>query len=232
MKKTLKDIASDAASIFKTNWSRRKGQVVPISDSVQLGNEAVEIEAAVLYADLASSTALVLGHKDYFAAEVIKSFLLASCNVIRNNSGEIVSFDGDRVMGVFIGDKKCSNAAKAGLQITSAIREVNKSLKDFYSSTSYIIDYAIGIDVSDLFIIRTGIRGSNDLSWVGTAANIAAKLSELRGRSEKVFVTDKVYKRMADSSKYGGKNNECMWSDLNLNIRGNKIYGSEWYWNF
>ena len=232
MKKTLNEIASESSFIFKTNWSRRKGLVVPTSDTVQLGNDAVEIEAAVLYVDLASSTDLVLGHKDYFAAEIIKSFLLASCIVIRNNCGEIVSFDGDRVMAVFIGDKKCSNAAKTGLQITSAIREVDKSLKNFYTKTGYVIDYGIGIDVSDLFVIRTGIRGANDLSWVGAAANIAAKLSELRGRREKVFITDKVYDRMANSSKYGGKDNECMWTDLSLNIRGNKIYGSDWYWNF
>ena len=232
MKKTLNNIASDTFSIFKTNWARRKGQTVPDSDSVRLGNDAIEIEAAVLYADLASSTALVSGYKDYFAAEIIKSFLLASCNVIRNNEGEIVSFDGDRVMAVFIGDSKCTNAAKSGLQISSAVKEINKCLNEIYTKTNYVIDYAVGIDVSDLFVIRTGIRGSNDLSWIGGAANIAAKLSEIRGRSEKVFITSTIYNRMADSSRYGGKGNLCMWKDINLSVSGNKIYASDWYWKF
>jgi len=232
MKKTLSDITDEAALTFRTNWAKREGKIVPNTDSVQLGNDAVEIEAAVLYADIASSTALVSGYKDYFAAEVIKTFLLASCNVIRNNEGEIVSFDGDRVMAIFIGDSKCTNAAKTGLQIRSAIRELNNCLKTIYTKTNYSIDYAVGIDISELFVIRTGIRGSNDLSWVGTAANIAAKLSEIRSRNEKVFITDKVYGRMSNSSKYGGKNDECMWKDINLNVNGNKIYGSDWYWNF
>ena len=232
MKKTLNDIASDTSSIFKTKWERRKGKIVPDSESVRLGNDAIEIEAAVLYADLASSTALVSGYKDYFAAEIIKSFLLASCSVIRNNEGEIVSFDGDRVMAIFIGDRKCTNAAKSGLQISSAINEINTCLKETYTKTNYVVDYAVGIDVSDLFIIRTGIRGSNDLSWIGEAANTAAKLSQVRGRSEKVFITSSVYSRMADSSKYGGKENLCMWKDINLSVSGNKVYASDWYWKF
>ena len=88
------------------------------------------------------------------------------------------------------------------------------------------------IDVSELFVIRTGIRGYNDLSWIGSAANIAAKLSEIRSRGEKVFITDKVYDKMANSSKFGGKNNDCMWKDLNHNVNGKKIYGSDWYWYF
>lgn len=232
MRKTLSEISSNALSIFRTNWSRRRGHVAPDSESVQLGNDAVELEAAVLYADLAASTSLVSRYKDYFAAEVVKSFLLAACDVIRNNDGDIVSFDGDRVMAVFVGGRKCTNAAKAGLQIASAIREVNKQHSSVYNKTNYIIDYAVGIDVSDLFVIRTGIRGSNDLSWIGSAANIAAKLSEIRERSEKVFVTEHVYNRMGDSSKYGGKGNSCMWRQMSLKVNGNTIYGSDWYWNF
>ena len=33
----------------------------------------------------------------------------------------------------------------------------------------------LGIDTSKLFVARTGIRKSNDLVWVGRAANYAAK---------------------------------------------------------
>ena len=40
---------------------------------------------------------------------------------------------------------------------------------------------SVGIDTSELFVARTGIRRANDLVWVGRAANHAAKLSARSG---------------------------------------------------
>ena len=155
---TLNDITQEVSEVFRTKWTRRKGTVVPESGSLQLGNDAVVLEGAVLYADLKGSTNLVNEYKDYFAAEVYKSFLITACSVIRRNNGVITSFDGDRVMAVFIGDLKCSNSAKAGLQLFAAVKRINEELLRQYPSCAYRVDYAAGIDVSDLFVVRTGIR--------------------------------------------------------------------------
>lgn len=230
--KSLDDIKEDCKTLFATKWQRRSGYVIPETSDIKLGNDAVQIEAAVLYADLAGSTNLVTGYHDYFAAEVIKSFLYASCEVIKNNDGNITSFDGDRVMAIFLGDAKCTKAAKAGLQIAAAVNAVNDELHLAYQKTLYSLDYAVGIDVGNLFVIRTGIRGNNDLSWIGTPANIAAKLSEMRGRREKVLITKAVFERMNKSSRMSRGEGKCMWSDIDLNIFGEKIYGSSWYWSF
>ena len=230
--KSLDEIKEDCKTLFATKWQRRSGYVIPNTSDIKLGNDAVEINAAVLYADLAGSTNLVTGYHDYFAAEVIKSFLYASCEVIKNNDGIITSFDGDRVMAIFFGDSKCTNAAKAGLQITAAVNEINIELHSAYQKTLYSLDYGVGIDVGDLFVIRAGIRGDNDLSWIGTPANIAAKLSEMRGRREKVFITKDVFERMNKSSRMSRNDGKCMWNDIGMNVFGEKIYGSSWYWSF
>jgi class 3 adenylate cyclase len=47
--------------------------------------------------------------KDWFAAEIYKSYLISACRIIRDNGGEITAFDGDRVMAVFIGNMKNTN---------------------------------------------------------------------------------------------------------------------------
>lgn len=230
--KTLEQIRQNVKGILTTNWKRRNGYVIPESTDVELGNEAVEFEAAVLYADMRKSTNLVQGFRDYFAAKMYKAFLATVCDVIKNNEGTITSFDGDRVMGVFIGDSKCSNSAKAGLQIYAAVKKLNEQIVSVYPNSRYVIDYAAGIDVSDLFVVRTGIRGSNDLAWIGTAANNAAKLSEMSYPECKTFITGRVLDRLNKQSKYGGANNSCMWSDLKQTIMGQPIWGSSWWWNF
>jgi len=190
----LTDIQNEVNAIFKTTWKRRNGYVVPETEDVQLGNDAVCLKGTVLYADLADSTGLVNSHDDYFAAEVYKSYLIAACRLIRLNNGEITAFDGDRVMAVFIGDSKCSDAAKAALMINYAARHVvNKSIKEQYPNAEFQIQQVVGIDTSDLFVARTGIRGANDLVWVGRAANYAAKLCALREANYSSYITESVF---------------------------------------
>jgi starch phosphorylase len=103
-------------SIIKGGWDLRAGQVIPETDAIALGNSGVTLEATVLYADLADSTELALFDQE-IAAEVYKAYLLGTSRLIKAAGGEIRSFDGDRVMGVFIGNSKNTSAAKAALKI-------------------------------------------------------------------------------------------------------------------
>jgi len=143
----LVEISDEIQSILDTDWGYRDGNVVPEAEDVQLGNDAVLLDGTVLYADLAKSTHLVKGFKNWFAAEVYKSYLVCACKIIRNNNGEITAFDGDRVMAVFIGDSKNTSAAKTALQINYAVQQViNPKVKEVYPETNYQLRQAVGID--------------------------------------------------------------------------------------
>lgn len=230
--KSSTDILREVRGFLQTRWVRRNGYKVPDAEDVRLGNDAVELEGAVLYADIRESTTLVRQYKDFFAADIYKSFLRATCDTIKNNDGVITSFDGDRVMAVFIGDSKCSDAAKTGLQIHFIVNKINEQIKAEFPSTDYAINYAVGIDVSNLFIVRTGIRGANDLAWIGNAANVAAKLSEFSRMYYRTFTTRRLFSRLNDQSKYGGQNHECMWRNIGETIEGESVFASDWHWKF
>lgn len=228
--KTAEEIISDVKLILNTKWLRREGRQVPDSDSVTLGNDAVTIEGTVLYADMADSTGLVNGFKDWFAAEVYKSYLVAACHVIRNNSGEITAFDGDRVMAVYHGDRKNTAAARTALQLNWMVQEVNGAVKSAYPNTAFELKHAVGVDTSNLFVAKTGIRNSNDLVWVGRAANYAAKLASLPGGAYGAFITDDVFTAMNDETKYGGNPRKLMWDKLHWTDRNMSIHKSTWTW--
>ncbi len=230
--KSSDDILKDVNSILKTKWETRKGQKVPEAEDNQLGNHAVTLDGTVLYADMTDSTGLVSGHKNWFAAEVYKSYLGAACHIIRNNSGVITAFDGDRVMAVFIGKLKNTSAAKAALQISYITREINSKIKQAYPKTTYQLQHAIGIDSSALFVARTGIRNSNDLVWVGQSANYAAKLCSLASSIYSIFITAKVFRIMSDSTKYSDKPRKCMWDKTIWKEKGMPVYRSGWWWEF
>lgn len=230
--KTSNEILKEVRSILRTTWERRTGRKVPEAEDIKLGNDAVTLDGTVLYADMTDSTGLVKGFKDWFAADIYKSYLLATCHIIRNLSGVITAFDGDRVMAVFIGETKNTSAAKAALQISWITRQINAEIKAAYPSSSYQLEHAIGIDTSPLFVAKTGIRNNNDLVWVGRAANYAAKLCSLSDSTYSIYITDDVHKMLHESAKYGGSPQRSMWEKTMWQDMGIVIHRSSWWWQF
>lgn len=224
------DYTEAVEKIFKETWTTRDGQKVPESEDLGLGNDAVKLDGTVLYADLDESTNLVDNYDPEFAAEIYKAYLSCAAKVIRSEGGEITSYDGDRIMAVYIGDSKNTAAARSALKINYTVTEIiNPLIKKHYPTTSYQVKQVVGIDTSDLFIARTGIRGSNDLVWVGRAANYAAKLCSLSANYPS-RLTETVYNLLHESVKYSNDGKSVWEIDGWENINGVRIYRSTWWW--
>lgn len=218
------------ANTHSRQWTRRDGQVVPNTDDITLGNQAVDLDAVVLYADLKDSTGLVQNWDDWFAAEVYKNYLYVVSKIIRAHAGTITAFDGDRVMAVYIGDAKNSNAAKTALKINWAVINILQPAIDAqYPNSNYKLAQKVGVASSKTMVARTGIRGSNDLVWVGNAANIAAKLAAL-DRGYASYITQEVFGMLSDETKNGGDPRRQMWVDLGTSDGYGRIYGSTFWW--
>lgn len=224
------DLTSEVAQIFREQWTIRDGQGVPDPEHLKLSNDAVKLDGVVLYADLAESTALVESESPDFAAEIYKSYLHCATKIIRRYGGEITSFDGDRVMAVYIGGNKNTNAVRSALAINHAVTQIiNPAIGKQYPSKSYRVKHAVGIDSSSLFVARTGIRNNNDLVWVGRAANIAAKLCSQREGSYASWITDAVYNVMDKSVKF--HNQSDMWQQVWWPAKSVYIYKSSYHWS-
>jgi class 3 adenylate cyclase len=223
------DLEAEVAEIFRDVWDERDGNVVPEDDDVGLGNEAVKLKATVLYADLADSTVMVDGYKPFFAAEIYKTFLHCAAKIIRNEGGEISAYDGDRIMAVFIGNAKNSSAVRAAMKIKYSVQEIiNPAKQRRYTSNTYELNHVVGIDTSSLFIARTGVRGANDLVWVGRAANYAAKLSALPS-TYSTYITKEVYDVIWPELKT--TDDRAMWEAVRWNTFDDRIiYRSNWWW--
>ena len=223
------DLEGAVKKIFRDGWSERDGEVVPEPEDLQLGNDAVNLNATVLYADMSGSTHLVDSYDPRFAAEVYKTYLVCAAKIIKDQKGVITAYDGDRVMGVFIGGRKNTNAVRAALRINGAVWDIIKpALKAQFPQSDYILKHVVGIDTSNLLVCRIGVRNDNDLVWVGRAANYAAKLSALPDEFT-IYITHSVHDVMNDSVKYGGANNENMWQARTWTAMNKlSVYASTW----
>jgi len=227
---TSQDIQKEIRAIFGKKWNAREGRQVPEAENIALGNDAVTLSGTVLYADMNDSTELVNGYRPWFAAEVYKAYLLGACRVIRNLGGEVTAFDGDRVMAVFLGNTKNTTAVKAALQINYLVIKTNEMLRLAYPTTAYSLSQTVGFDTSDLFVAKTGIRNSNDLVWVGRAANYAAKLSAISGEGYPTYITDDVFTKLNKEAKFGGHDNKLMWEKRFWDKIKMTVHRSSWHW--
>lgn len=226
------DLQNEVAKIFRSTWSTRAGRVVPAPEDIALSNDAVMLnKAAVLYADISGSTELVTSRSWELAAEVYKTFLFCAAKLVREQGGTITSYDGDRIMGVFVGPTPCSHAAVCALKLNWVVKNIiNPALKAQYPQQTYTVKHVAGIDASPLRAARTGVRGGNDIVWVGRAANYAAKLTEI-DQDESSWITKDVYDVLKDDAKYGGNPRQNIWKSCTWTKNGNlPIYGSTWWW--
>lgn len=221
------DLDNDVATILRSVWTTRDGNVVPADDSIKLSNDGVYLDATVLYADLNDSTSLVDGYSQEFAAEIYKSYLHCAAKIVTSEGGVITAFDGDRIMAVFANaDNKNTSAVRCALKINFAREEiVIPALRKQYPLNGYTPTHVVGVDTCKLFVARTGIRGSNDLVWVGRAANHAAKLTSLSSEYP-TYITKEVYDRIHESVRVS--NGQSMWKLMTWNNQ--YVYGSRYWW--
>lgn len=219
--------------IFSTEWDTINGQKIPEAEHVKLGNHSIILEATVLYADLTESTELVDNHDPLFAAEIYKSYLHCASKLIKKTGGVITAFDGDRVMGVFIWNDKNSLAVECALKINQCVNEIiNPAILRQYGQIDYHLKHCIGVDTSEMHIARTGVRGSNDLVWVGRAANYAAKLCSYKDEEYCTYITEDVFEDLVDYVKFGDSEEENMWERSFWKEKNIFIYGSNWSMEF
>jgi class 3 adenylate cyclase len=208
------DVKTGINDVLAPAWVEVNGQKVPETEDIALSNGAVNLQATYLYADMADSTGLAQQYKKFAVAKVIRCYLNAATRIIKYHDGEIRSFDGDRVMGIFIGGSKNTNAVKAALNISWAVEKViNPKLKAKWDSFDWKMDHGVGIDTGDAMLVRGGVRGTNDIVSIGGAPNVAAKLSEIRS-SKTIYISEDVYDHTSDEVKYADTTN--IWTRMGV----------------
>jgi class 3 adenylate cyclase len=223
------DIRANARTTFGEKWTPRDGTTVPEPAALRLSNDAIHFQrATILYADLDGSTDLVENKHWMFAGEVYKAFLYATSRLIRRHGGSIVSYDGDRAMGIFISTSQTNDAVSCALEINYAIKNIVQAEIAKGWSTDFKIRHVVGIDTSEIYAARTGVRGDNDIVWIGNAANLAAKLTALSA-DQPTWITKRVFDLLNDNQKLG-PSRESIWKKWNWTQHKNDEVYSTTYW--
>ena len=228
------EVKKKVDEVLKTAWSKRDGRVVPKSEDIALSGGAVNLSATYLYADLADSSGAAHKLKKEVTGKIIRCYLDSSTRIIRHYGGAIRSFDGDRVMGIFVGDDSATNGLRAALAINWAMQKVVKpklleqweTLEELWTPS-----HGVGVDHGEAMLIRGGIRDNNDIVSIGSAPNVAAKLSGLR-RGPNLHATQRCYAAADDSVKITSAKKNLWAVAKNTEVGGAayELVSSTWFW--
>ncbi len=230
---SIADLEGAVKTLFSTTWSERKGLVVPETTDVAFKDGSVQLNAAFLYADLAASSLLAKKCPWETTAKIIRAYLECSIRLIRAYGGHIRSFDGDRVMGIFIGDYKETYATYCAREIDYAVEMIigPQAVANFKSiqENSIKIKHSVGVDTGTARAVRAGIRDNDDLIWIGRAPSLAAKLSDIREYPYDVFISSECYSALVDAAKIDGGNpiwepRTFTYSGESITVYRNKVY--------
>jgi len=217
LRNKVKDYLSGDYEIMET-----KG--IPSVDNVSHGKKAKKIMLCAFSIDLRKSSDLLLHHQKQTAGKIHKSFLAVASTVVLKYGGKIRSFQGDSILVFWPANTKSQimNAVKAAMEIKWFLRKEFKNLFEKYTK----LDYGIGIDWGEVFVIRAGISrdaNNNDLVFIGKCVNFAVAIANQARSPGNIGVSTSVYHNLDDNHRYTSKTNEHMWKDGTVEWNG-KIY--------
>jgi class 3 adenylate cyclase len=191
MKEFLQCLADGAKDIFDHDIESSKTFHVPGRDDPGLtfGRNQVKrgklIETCVLFIDIRNSTAMSRSLKrDKAKLGKIYSAFVDAMVSIADRYGYVRNIIGDRVMVVFEPENCFIDAVNcAAMMYTVGTRILKK-----YSGLE-TFKCGIGIEYGEMLILKTGIQKRHEeqseyknLVWVGDAANVASKLTDLSSK--------------------------------------------------
>ena len=228
------DLSSEILNSFKAQWQVEKAQQVPAPEALRLNsNHAKDLEVAtVLYADMDGSTNMVDGRPWWFSSEIYRAYLRCAAAIIKLEGGVITAYDGDRVMAIFTGDCKNTTAVRCAMKINYAVLNIIHPAISAHPTEhrDFVFKHKVGVDTSQLHAARVGVRGDNDLVWIGRAANHAAKLNAIK-RDEPIWISADVYNIIDKSVKYD--QGIDMWKRFNWSEMNDlPVYATNYWFSF
>ncbi|MFN8713900.1 MAG: adenylate/guanylate cyclase domain-containing protein [Bacteroidota bacterium] len=192
IKDVLSEINEDVKDLLRMQFELTQTQTdyVPHDDDQGYSFESGKIkkgkliETCVLYADIRNSTQLSRDHSKEVMAKLYTAFVSSVLSVAEHHGGISRNIIGDRVMLVFPQRNCFTNAIDTAISInTVASRIINKHFNGLEFKVG------IGIDYGLMKTIKVGIAKQGkeraaykNLVWIGNAANIASKLTDVANK--------------------------------------------------
>lgn len=137
-------------------------------------------DVAVLFVDLAGSTAMAARHAPHRTAEILNAFFQCVIRAVEAEQGLINKFEGDAILAVFGAPLRLPDPVSAALR---AARRLGVELRAIPE-----IDFGVGVSYGSVFAGTVGAEHRYEYTVIGDAVNEAARLAdEAKHRERRVL---------------------------------------------
>ena len=230
------NLENKVKDLLEGNYEREDLEYVPNINNVSTKKKYVNTCLCAMFIDLRNSSDLLINKWKQTSAKVHKAYLQGVVDVVKENGGKIRSFQGDGVLSFWPAYKKSqiSDAVKCAMNLKWALRAKCKKYFDEYLD----IDFGIGINWDDAFVIRAGDTDkpdNNDLVFITKAVNKAVRLSDIGKVPYNIGITESVYSNLLEDKIYHTKEDGQkvnMWEENHFTWAGTreKFYKTTYHW--
>lgn len=169
----------NAADLFDTYLGHRTGR--QILRGLTHRGDGEDVRAAILYCDLRGSTALTESLSRQTYLDLLNDFFECAAEPVLASGGEVLKFIGDAVLSIFPVEGEDADEET----IASASRRACKAAQEIIARIAAVparsdrpsMQCAIGLHFGNVMYGNVGAPKRLDFTVIGTAANIAARLS-------------------------------------------------------
>ena len=221
----VNDLENKVRDYLAGDYEVTETKTIPSVVNVPFGNNAKKMQLCAYCIDLRKSSELLTVHQKQTSGKIHKAFLAVASKVVLENGGEIRSFNGASLLAFWPAYYKnqITTAVKAAM-ITKWFLDIRLSpLFERYEK----IDFGIGIDWGDVYIVRAGIprdTNNNDLVFIGKCVNFATAIANQAHEPNHVEISELTYDNLEDDGIYDVSNGKrvSVWKDSVVEWKGKK----------
>ena len=218
----VNDLENQISDYLDGDYEVMETRTIPSVEQVSFGKKSKKMNLCAYSIDLRKSSDLLFHHHKQTSGKIHKAFLTIASKIVQRYGGKIRSFQGDSILVFWPANYK-SEITKAVKAAMVTVWFLDEKLSKYFEKYK-ILDYGIGIDWGEVFIIRAGISrdlNNNDLVFIGKCVNFATAIANQAKSPNHIEISESVYNNLDDDFIYGSKTNKIdMWRDGTVNWNG------------
>ena len=231
----VNDLENQIRDYMDGNYEIMETENIPSVEQVPFGKKSKKMKLCAYSIDMRKSSDLLFKHQKQTSGKIHKSFLTITAKVIQKYGGQIRSFQGDCILAFWPANYKSEiNEAVKAAMVTKWF--LNIKLSKYFEKYEKL-DFGIGLDWSEVFIVRAGISrnaNNNDLVFIGKCVNFATAIAnEAKGPSH-IGISNSIYSNLNDELIHhtDGGQKKNMWSEGTVywNGENHQCRVSSYYW--
>lgn len=211
---TSKDIENKVDTVLKDSFTQYDTDEIPdienTTDSrLTHGNTGFLGEYTFLYVDMRGSSSFTDQHRLQTITKIYKAYHHCMVECIKSFNGKIRSFDGDRVLAVFSGDRKINNAIECAMKMVGCKYDIlQPKINTAFNNDKFSL--GVGIATGKTMVSKAGVgydKNNRDLIWIGDPPNLGAKLSDEADSPYSIYICKDTFGRLLETNRYTTRDN-------------------------